>query len=331
MIKRLVLAMAVFLMLTGTVAAGPVILKWGSWEPTVGWGNKNVWISWIKEANKIDPDTLQFKFFPGGTLGKNPFSYVKLVRDGVMDIGLIPNTYHPGIFPDDQVLSIPFLAKTSYEACIAIWRLYENGMLRGYEDYVPLAIYMSTPYMLTTTFPVSKPADLKGKKIRAGGRLQFKLIEALGATPVPLPITKSAEGLSRGVIQGALASPNLVETFRLSSVAKYHLVLPFGVTNGMQAMSKKGYDRLPDKAKAFLKQHTGEKIQKIWGKRNDASHHKILSKLQKDPKHTVFIPTPEQTKEWMAVIKPFIEAWKKEDPKNEEVYNACMEELVKLR
>lgn len=331
MMKRIVLVMAVLIMFTGVAVAEPVVLKWGSFEPAVGWSIKNVWEPYIEKANKIAPDVLQYKLYPGGTLGKNPLTYFKLVEDGVMDIGWLMNPYKPGRFVDDVVFNFPYITENVMEPTLAVNALYEKGLLRGYENLYPVALVTTGQFNLATNFPVKSPADLKGKKIRGSSKIQFELIKAFGATPVPVPITKAAEAISRGVLQGCIAEPLALTTFRVADVAKHFTIIPLGCVPIQMSMSKKKFESLPQNAKDFLEKHAGLEAAKIWASENDMTTHKIIAGWQADPKSTVFIPDEEQKKEWNALMKPVFEAWLKEDPKNEILYKAYQEELAKIR
>jgi TRAP-type C4-dicarboxylate transport system substrate-binding protein len=331
MIKRIVLAMAFVMMLTGIAVAEPVILKWGSFEPAVGWSIKDVWGPYIEKANKIAPDVLQFKLYPGGTLGKNPLTYFKLVEDGVMDIGWLMNPYKPGRFVDDVVFNFPYITTNVTEPTLAVNALHKRGLLRGYDNLYPVALVTTGQFNLATNFPVKSPADLKGKKIRGSSKIQFELIKALGATPVNVPITKAAESISRGVIQGCIAEPLALSVFRVADVAKYFTIIPLGCVPVQMSMSRKRYNALPAKARAFLDNHAGLRLALIWALQDDKTTSSIIEGWEKDPKSTVFIPNAEQRKEWDAMMKPVFDAWLKADPRNEKLYQAYMEELALYR
>ena len=52
----------------------------------------------------------------------------------------------------------------------------------------------------SSTKLIKAPADLKGKKVRGPTRLVTKLLSALGATPVGMPLPQIPDALSRGTI-----------------------------------------------------------------------------------------------------------------------------------
>lgn len=330
--KKLMIALALFMMLTGSViAADPVVLKMGTFEPPGGWGNAYVWAPLIEDFNKVAPEVVKIKFYTGGTLGKNPLTYLKLVTDGVIDMGWVMNPYYPGRFKDDMVSYFPFIDKNVYEVALSMQRMYKKGLLSGYDDLYVLAMAPTNELNLHTNFPVKSPDDLKGKKIRAAGKIQFELLKAAGATPVPIPITKVAESISRGVIDGGVTEPLAMSAFRIDDVARYHTMVPFGSVTVMYAMSKKKYQSLPANARAILDEQTGEKWVMKYCDENEKTRAKFIEKWKNDPKHNFYYPSTAELQDWKARFTPVMEAWKKENMNSELLIKAYMDEINKIR
>ena len=94
--------------------------------------------------------------------------------------------------------------------------MLDKGFLRGYEDVVVLTLGTTEPYYIQTTFPVKSPQDLKGHKFRVADKTQTDLAVQLGITPVTgIPITKVAESLSMGVIDGTICDTMGLFPFRI--------------------------------------------------------------------------------------------------------------------
>ena len=172
---------------------------------------------------------------------------------------------------------------------------------------------------------------MKGKKVRAAGKIQYKLIEAVGGTPVAVPITKAAESISRGVIQGAIAEPLAIHAFRADDVAKYHTRVSFGCVAIMYPMSKKRYESLPANVRALLDKYTGEPWSRQWCEQNITATEEIVNQWRKDPKHTVHVPSGSELQQWKAKFAPVLEEWKKETPNAEKLLDAYRAEVVKVR
>jgi len=332
MTKRLITAFAVLIMLAGTVwASEPIKLKFATFEPPQSHANVNIWKPWIERVNKASEGTMKIELFASGTLGRDPKQQLKLVTDGVADIAWIIPAYQPGRFPDDAVTNIPFTAENTMEGSLAISRMSEKGLLRGCKGFVVLAHATLPIYNIHATFPVKIPKDLKGKKIRTAGEIGTAIIKAVGGTPVAIPTPKTAEALSRGVIQATIHEWSALITFRMNEITRYHCMVPFGTYTVMVGMNQKRYDSLPPKAKAALDNNTGEQLVRIYAKAWGGYDEKIDAQTRKDPKHTVYTPSAAEMKEWDAIIKPAINSWKNKNQKNEDTFKTYVSEIAKVR
>jgi TRAP-type C4-dicarboxylate transport system substrate-binding protein len=332
MIRKLLGVLTVFIMLTGAAfAADPAVLKMATFEPPQSLVIARIYRPLVEEFNKAAKGVLKIELYTGGTLGRDPMTYLKKVNDGTIDLGWIMNSYHPGRFMDDMVCHFPFIAKNVRESSLGIYSMHQKGMLRGYDDLYVAALVTSNQMSFHTTFPIKSPDDLKGKKIRSSGKIQHNLITALGATPVAIPITKTTESLSRGVIQGAVTEPVAVRIFRIDDIAKYHTFIPLGCVTLMYAMSKKKYESLSSEARALLDKNTGEPWTRRWGERNTQITKEFIKEWEQNPKHTVYLPSFNEMEQWKAKFAPVIESFKKENPKGEDLLKAYAAEIAKIR
>lgn len=331
--KRYLIMMTALLVLAVAVplSAKPVTLKFAVAEPANGFNNVHIYAPWIEMVNRDAQGVLKIELYPGGILGRDLKTQLKVVMDGVADMAFVVNAYSPGRFPDDEVVGIPMIARSNLEAGVALQRLYDRGLLRGYDDIVVIGHTSSASYTLHSRRPVKTPDDMKGKKFKATGKLQYELVEAVGAAPVGMSITKVAESLSRGVIDGLTGEPNSMNLFKVFDVVKYHCNVSFGFSNQMIAMNKKKYGTLSPKAKAVLDKYRGEPFARFYGERMTGNNIEILKKYQADPKSVWYTPTAEEMKQWRSLMDPVVEAWKKRHPNGEKLYNAYLEEVLKIR
>jgi TRAP-type C4-dicarboxylate transport system substrate-binding protein len=311
--------------------AGPMELKFGTVVPPQGWDVGNIVKPFLARVENDAGGTVTFKIYTAGTLGRNPAKYVKHVRDGVMDLGWVINAYQPGFFPDDEVVNVPFIAKDPLEATVAINRMIEKGMMRGYDTIIPLGVFVLNQYAIHSTFPIKTPRDLKGKKVRAAGRVQQSLVEALAAGPVGIPAPKIAETVSRGVVEGVVLEWNGMKTFRILDLTKYHAMVPFGATIISMIMNKDVYAKLPPQAKTAFQKHMGMPLGKDWGTKQIKNEKAIMENKKNDPKHTFFFPSASDIEQWKALMWPVVEKWEKEHPKGKVLLDAYKAEIAKFR
>lgn len=332
MIKRAFLVFSVVVMLAGTAWAEPVVLKFACFEPPKSFALTKVFMPWVEQVNKEGKGFLKIDVYPGGVLGRSPLKQLELVRNGVADIAWILPSYTPGLFEDDEVVEVPFLAKNALEASVSIWRMFEKGMLSGYDNIHPLMLGAAQPYAVHSTFPVKVPGDMKDKKIRAVGKMQYYFADAYGAIPVGrIPVPQIAEAMSRGVIQATLNEWNGIRTFRIDDVAYYHCMVPLGTITFLVAMNKEKYESLSPEAKAVLDKYSGEPFVRSWGGEQDKDLAKYAKKIVHDPKHHVYTATGPVLEEWKTTLAPAVEKWIKDRPKGATLIKAYKEEIAKVR
>ena len=328
--KKLAIIVVLLTVFASMVYAEPVVLKYATFEPPKAFAVRKIWQPWIDEMNKAGEGLFKIELFAGGTLNRNPLKQLDIVRDGVADIAFVMPSYTPGTFMDDSVVEVPFVAETAMQASTALYRLYEKGLLRNYDIIVPLMVATGQQYAVHSTFPVKVPQDLNGKKMRSTGKMQHYMAKAYGAAPVGMPVTKIAESMSRGLIQATTNEWNAMRTFKIDGVAKYHCMLPLGTVSFMLAMNKEKFNSLPPKAQEIFinkREYTG----RLWASQMDEDLGMYYKKVQKDPKHNVYIPTAAETAEWKKAIGPAVEAWMKADPKREKLLKIYKDEVVRAK
>ena len=328
--KKIGIAVAILMIFAGNAMAEPIVLKYANFEPPQSWAMKTIWGPWVAKMNKEGEGVFKIDVFAGGTLNRNPVKQLKIVRDGVADIAFILPSYTPGTFLDDSVVEVPFIAKTAMESALAIFRMWQKGMLRNYDQIVPLMVSSGQQYAVHSTFPVRLPKDLNGKKMRSTGKMQHFFAKAYGAAPVGMPVTKIAESMSRGLIQATTNEWNAVRTFKIIDVAKYHCMLPLGSQSFLLAMNKASFNRLPKKAQdVFIRNQ--EYTTRLWAGEMDKSLAVYHQNILKDPNHHVYIPTPTEVEEWKRVLEQAVQAWMGDDPGKKYLLKTYKEEVAKAR
>lgn len=326
-------AIAGFALLTLSAAAGaqPMTLKMayfgGPKNPTYA----DVMVPWAKEVSEASKGTIKIDTYPGGTLGRNPRAQVKLVLDEVADLAFFVPSYTPGRFPDNEVMELPGLFRNNLESGVAIWRLYEKGLLRGFDKFKVLMLVTTAPYTMHTKTPVKKLSDLEGMKIRAGGPVAGAAIRALGAVPVGMPITAVAESISKGIIDGTASDWNVAYSFRIVDIAKHHYMGLLGTVPIGVIMSKERWDKLPAAAKAAFDGIGGEELSRRNGKINIAVQDELEAKTRKISDH-VFVDLDEKAqKKWETILQPVIDEWASKHPNGKVLLETVKKEVATVR
>ena len=326
--KKVVIAVAILLIFAGHAMADPVILKYANFEPPQSFAMKKIWDPWVAKMNKEGQGLFKIDVFL--TLNKNPVKQLDILRDRVADIAFILPSYTPGTFVDDSVVEVPFVGGSAMDASLAIYRIWQKGMLRNYDQVVPLMVAAGQQYAIHSIYEIKQPQDLNGKKMRSTGKMQHLMAQALGAAPVGMPVTNIAESMSRGLIQATTNEWNAVRTFKIGDIARYHAMIPMGTVSFLLAMNTDTFNSLPKKAQDIFIRNR-EYTVRLWAEEMDKSLDVYYQDILKDPSHHVFVPTAAQLEEWKKVLEPAVQEWMKDDPGKQYLLQAYKEEVSKAR
>jgi TRAP-type C4-dicarboxylate transport system substrate-binding protein len=292
-------------------AADPIELSFSIFLPPQSISYKDVLVPWAERVEEASNGEIKIKLYPGGALGKSPAVQLDLLTNGVADIAWMIPAYSQGKYPDNEVLNLPFHVASSVEGSVSYWRLYEKGLLRGYEDLQPLGLFTTAPYSLHTAKPMTSLSDVSGLKIRSAGQVDNAILEKIGATPVGLPVTQAAESISRGVIDGSLAEWIGLNDFRILDVTKYHLLVPMGAVPIMVAMSKERFDALPESAQKAILSVSGETFSRAFGEVFDTEADRIHKETVASSKHVVTEPDGAALEQWRTELGEVSDGWAK--------------------
>lgn len=312
-------------------AADPVKLKFTSFEPPMANITANVLTPFAREASAASGGTLQIDMFAGGTLGRNPLQQLKLVTDGIADIGWIVLPYTPGRFDDTEIVGLPFLTANATEASVALHRVYAAGALVGFAGLKMLAVGATPPVVIHANQPIRLPSDLKGKRVRVSGDHLTRVVEALGGAPVQLGGGQIAEGLSRGVVDMTLNNWGFVGDFKVNEVSSQHFDIPLGAVAIGVVMRQYRYDALPAPARSAIDRFSGEALARKLGEAFDRQEKEVRERVSKSGRNQVVAPSAAERAAWQQAIAPLNEAWRGAKPRNARVFEAFTQQLARVR
>ena len=330
------LTAAAMLMLGGQLATAaaaddPLQLKFAVFTPEKEITYQTIMKPWAEKVMADTNGAVEIKMFPGGTLGRDGSKQLKMLKDGVADIAFIIPAYNPGLFPDNEITELPNLIHDATEGSTAFWRLYDKGMLRGYEDLEVFALVTTSPYLMHGTFEMDSVDDLEGHKIRAAGKLEQACLTALGAVPVGMPISKIPESLSRGVIDATPMHYAALHAFGVAGATDHHYenrlgALPFGFV-----MTKERFAELPPAVQKAMTENGGEVLSKAFGQAMDAENARLRKETLADPAQIVVEPSAADVAAWDAKVKPCIDDWTASHEKGAQLLEAMQSELQSIR
>jgi TRAP-type C4-dicarboxylate transport system substrate-binding protein len=269
---------------------------------------------WCDKIAADSGDKLKCQIYPSMQLGGTPPQLFDQVKDGVVDITWVLPGYMAGRFPLSEVFELPFMMQSPEGTSKALWDFVHTNpnVAAEFKDVKLIALHVHGDGVFhMTKKPVNTMADLKGLKLRAPTRQTNKLLAALGATPVAMPVPQVSEALSKSVIDGALVPYEVVPAVKIQELAKFHSetdpAAPAIYTSTfMFAMNKAKYDSLPADLKKVIDDNSGMATSGMAGKAflaADAAGKKLTEKNA----HNV-IPSSE-LQAWMKAGEQVTNDW----------------------
>jgi TRAP-type C4-dicarboxylate transport system substrate-binding protein len=190
------------------------------------------------------------------------------------------------------------------------------------------------PTIFHTKKPVRTLEDLKGMKIRTTG-LGAKIVTALGATPVAMPMGDTYDALSKCVVDGSTAPIASLEGFKWGEVVKY-TTENFGTANTtvfFVVVNKKAWNSLTPNAQRIIEQVNEEwvdRIGKVWDK-YDLGGRDFTLKLG----NKIITLSKEEDERWVKKVRgtldDYVKDAKAKNMPGEEVMKFSLDYLKKIQ
>lgn len=198
----------------------------------------------LDEIEKKSNGRIKFATFLAGALGKNQEQY-DIARTGKADMVTISTGYTPGRFPLSEILTVPLVFPSTYEAQEAVIAIGDRILNKDFPDTHVLAPYQSQIFYLYTNKKIEKLEDMKGLKVRSSGATITKSIGALGGTPVSMGLPDVYLSMQTGVVDGGIFGPSGLLSFKLQEVTKHELKINLGHTIQILTMNLDTWNKLP--------------------------------------------------------------------------------------
>ncbi|MBK9443827.1 MAG: TRAP transporter substrate-binding protein [Comamonadaceae bacterium] len=229
---------------------------------------------WCDKIAADSTDKIKCQIYPSMQLGGTPPQLFDQVKDGVADVVWVLPGYTAGRFPLTEVFELPFMMQSPEGTSKALWDFVAQNpaVAAEFKDVKLIALHVHGDGVFhMTKKPINTLADLKGTKLRAPTRQTNKLLAALGASPVAMPVPQVSEALSKSVIDGALVPYEVVPSVKIQELAKFHSetdpVEPAIYTaTFVFAMNKAKYDSLAPDLKKVIDANSGLELSGSIGK-----------------------------------------------------------------
>lgn len=329
-LKKTAALIAASLMVVSTaVAQDKVTLRFATFLPE-GDHQKAVFETFFDKVVADSEGTLDYKMFYSGSLGRSLKEQLTLVQKGIADMSVIITSYTPGSY-DDYGIAEMALTDKSEAASVGLWNAFEKGLLPTPDGVKVLAIYANGENMLHLSKPVESIFDIKGRKVRAGGKVFGDTATALDAIPVSIPATTIAESISRGVIEGAMMDWGAIKAFRISEVTSYHIDFPFGALPSVVVINENSWNKLSDVAKAAFIKHGGRAFASRVGKLGDIHSDEIREEILAEGGHTIITLSEEEQAKMKVIADDVTQKWVGDSENRKAVLEAYLEGLASVK
>lgn len=285
---------------------------------------------WLNDITASANGAVTFRVLPAASAAA-PADVFDAVEAGLVDIGWSVMSYTAGRFPAASVVDLPLMADDAEEASIALWHLYDRGLLDGLDGVKVLGIFTSDILRLHHVGAVDGLAGFRGARVRAAGQDISATLETLGAVPVGLPITSVAESLARHVIEGAAADWQALDGWQIIDVLSTHVDVPLGATGIFLVMNQNTWDRLTPEVQAAFEAHSYLAFSERWGGRLAERARELRDQIAALDGHTVLVPSEAELAAFRAGAEQVVANWAARTPNGEAVIAALREEIARFR
>ncbi|MEM7267790.1 MAG: TRAP transporter substrate-binding protein [Pseudomonadota bacterium] len=233
---------------------------------------------WIEKVEAEAGGKLKIELYPGMQLGGKPPALYDQIRDGVIDCGWALPAYTPGRFPASEAMELPFMTTLSAEKTSqAAWDYIAKHGQETFKDVHLIAVHVHGQGVVHKKGdPIMAASEFDGLKLRGPSRQANGILEALGATPVGMPVPAFPEALSKGVVDGGVIPWEIVVPLKVHELADSHTVVNLDDramynTMFLWAMNKDSYAALPDDIKAVIDANSGVETSAWAGRAMDSA------------------------------------------------------------
>lgn len=284
-LKLLAASLAGAALIGSAGAQSRTTLTLSSWVPPTHFVVQDILQPWMAEVERVTEGRVTINLLPK-PVGA-PGQHWELARRGVADITWGNFTYEPERFKHMWFAELPLMGDRCEATSVALWRTYEQFLAGNevFQGVVMLGVGMlGGGHFHHPSQAVNTLDSLRGQKVRMGGPIQKRLLEALGAVPVSAPGPRAYELLEGGVIDASLHPMESVVNFRLDGTLKHHTVVPSGLYDAtfFIGINERKWSRLSTADQEAIMRVSGEALSRRWGQAFDVQSHAAEAKMRSE-------------------------------------------------
>lgn len=193
----------------------------------------------------------------GGALG-SPDDRLGQMRRGTIQMSDASEGNFATVFPDIQVLSIPYLFADEQAA----WELLDGPIgdelaerIREQTGVRVLGWWEAGGFrQFSANSPIESPDDMAGKKMRVMAPVFAVPVEAMGGTATPIPFNELYTALQTGVVDGQDNAVNVFRLVKLYEVQDYLMLDDHVYSFGPLGINDAFFTGLPEDQQAAIEE-----------------------------------------------------------------------------
>ena len=268
---------------------------------------------WTAAIENASNGRIKITHYDSETLVKIQDQYDSLVS-GLSDIALIETDVTPGRFPKTEYFGLPELFPN---AKVAAMVFYDNLLKYSAKDELKEVKILGTVALAGAQYVGNKPAlapsDLKGQRIRSGGKIESWLIEQLGATPIEIGTGDLPTAMERGLVDSCFLTYSMVLRTGIKDVTKYRTECDMFGRVWVLAMNKQVWDSLGTDLQKVVMDNSGAVNSGKYSADNEALAAEDRAGIEGSDKGQgnppISILTSQQKNQWLDAVKPAWDKW----------------------
>ncbi|MEZ0313130.1 MAG: TRAP transporter substrate-binding protein [Myxococcota bacterium] len=208
-----------------------------------------------QNVEKRAPGKIDVRLKLGGVLGDEIEMVTKCRRGQIQAVGASTGAL-ASLVPELNVVELPFLFRSTAEADHVIDNVLTNPLGESFRKAGLILGFWGENgfrHFATRDAPIKMPQDLRGKKMRSQeSPVHLGMYKALGASPMPLPITEVPQALATGNVDGFDQSTIYMIAASWTKSVKFvtlseHIYQPAAI-----AFNREWFDALPKELQTIL-------------------------------------------------------------------------------
>ncbi len=221
---------------------------------------------WSRELSRLSGGKFSAEIVPFDRAGVPGSEMLRLIQLGVIPFGTTLVSFLSNEFPE---FGAPDLAglnpdMPSLKVSVAAFRPYLEKQLRDRFGIEVLAVYVYPAQVVFCRRPLTRLADLSGRRVRVSSATQADFVGAFGGIPVMTGFAEIMAHMKSGDIECAITGSMSGNTLGLHEVSTYVHTLPLSWGLSFFGANQTAWNALPADLKALLRRELPKLEATIW-------------------------------------------------------------------